>query len=37
MNNENPQVLCPHPLCGDDGKVCPECGNAMPKPKKIGN
>jgi len=35
--DEGSQIFCPHPLCGNDGKMCPECGNAMPKPEKIGN
>jgi hypothetical protein len=35
--NESAQTPCAHPLCGENGKMCPECGNAMPKPIKIGN
>ena len=31
------EVFCANPDCGSDGKLCPDCGNAMPRPVKIGN
>lgn len=31
------EIPCANPSCGTDEKICPDCGNAMPKPTKIGN
>ncbi|MDE2001230.1 MAG: haloacid dehalogenase-like hydrolase [Patescibacteria group bacterium] len=31
------RVACANPLCGKNEKTCPDCGNSLPKPMKVGN